>query len=241
MPNVSVFDRDGLLPVNLQRTSLQGKLPFREELLRSVGEDLVAHALAEAPDHCEAPWFDGAYEGFFLRSRYTLHTDWAKWLIGRDGFVLNEPYLIATFRPRVLLVAIGGQAGYVDWGEKLRAFLPPDVLVASFLPGILSHTNPRIKGMFRSAVEGSIYPSGAKPTRYATYIPNALIEKIKTLRPGRHIARYLAQLDASDEQNEWKCLQWGPEPWLTEAVTSLSTHQENPTVFCAMQLEGIRF
>ena len=34
-PRVAVFDRNGLLPINLQRTELQGDLPFKESFLRA--------------------------------------------------------------------------------------------------------------------------------------------------------------------------------------------------------------
>jgi molecular chaperone HtpG len=49
-PNISVFDKDGKLPVNLQRTGLQDELPFKADLLKSMAEDICAHALTEAPE-----------------------------------------------------------------------------------------------------------------------------------------------------------------------------------------------
>jgi len=63
-PNICVFDKDGRLPVNLQRTGLQGELPFVDDLLQSIAEDLVAHALTDAPSTWEAAWFQKGYEGF---------------------------------------------------------------------------------------------------------------------------------------------------------------------------------
>jgi hypothetical protein len=50
MPQLSVFDPDGLLPLTLQRTELSGrKLPFKNELVRSVVCDLIAFLLVRGP------------------------------------------------------------------------------------------------------------------------------------------------------------------------------------------------
>ena len=49
-PAVSVFDPDGRLPLNLQRTELAVRdLPFQDQLLESQCEDLVAWVLVNAP------------------------------------------------------------------------------------------------------------------------------------------------------------------------------------------------
>lgn len=50
MPNVSVFDPDARLPLNLQRTGLtQENYPFQAELLDSVIKDFIAYTLVVAP------------------------------------------------------------------------------------------------------------------------------------------------------------------------------------------------
>lgn len=155
LPRLSVFDRDGRLPVNLQRTGLQGQLPFTNDLLTSIAEDVCAHAFVDAPADCEDPWFGGAYEGFAPHVENVYYPDWSRWLIGRDGFVLNEPSLLANFAPRTILVALGGGFGYNDYGASLRSALSEDTLLISGLPQILNDSNPRIKGLIRRAIEGS--------------------------------------------------------------------------------------
>lgn len=151
LPNISVFDKDGKLPVNLQRTGLQGELPFKGDLLRSIAEDICAHAILEAPEPSDRPWFVGQYEGFSSTRENVYDPDWARWLIGRDGFILNEPNLLADFGPKTILVALGGELGYQNWGEIIRSQLPNDVLAVSALPHVLSDSNPRIKGIVRKA------------------------------------------------------------------------------------------
>jgi molecular chaperone HtpG len=81
LPKISVFDRDGRLPVNLQRTGLQDSLPFKDELLASMAEDICAHALTEAPGVCDERWFNGRYEGFALQAENVYNPEWARWLI----------------------------------------------------------------------------------------------------------------------------------------------------------------
>jgi molecular chaperone HtpG len=103
-PNLSVFDKNGYLPVNLQRTGLQTEhFPFHEELVRSVTDDLIAYTLVEAPDRVKDEWFDGKYEGFIGRSNALGGMDqWAKWLVGRNGFVFNDPHLLRSLGPKSL-------------------------------------------------------------------------------------------------------------------------------------------
>ncbi len=49
-PNLSIFDPDGKLPLNLSRTALtQKELPFQSELLEDVTRDFIAHAALTAP------------------------------------------------------------------------------------------------------------------------------------------------------------------------------------------------
>jgi hypothetical protein len=133
VPNIAVFGKDGSLPVNLQRTGLQGPLPFRDDLLRSIGEDIAAHALVEGPRNAESGWLFGAYEGLQRGNVYgpAANRDWSKWLIGRDGYILNEPSLVFRFRPALLVIVVGGDADHKSWGEAIRLSLPPTPVVPS--------------------------------------------------------------------------------------------------------------
>lgn len=49
-PRISVFDSEGNLPVNLQRTELH-HLPFAKELNQEVIKDVIAYILVTAPNH----------------------------------------------------------------------------------------------------------------------------------------------------------------------------------------------
>lgn len=128
-PRMSVFDREGSLPVNLQRNGLQAPIPFENELLASICDDLIAHTMIEAPTRCNSEWFKGSYEGFF---RY--YEDWPAWLISQNGFVLNEARLVIEFEPRFIVIAIGGEADLAPRGEEVQSVLGADGLLVSILP-----------------------------------------------------------------------------------------------------------
>jgi hypothetical protein len=240
-PNISVFDKDGKLPVNLQRTGLQDELPFKADLLRSIAEDICAYALTEAPELSDMLWFFGQYEGFSARTDNVYHPDWARWLIGRNGFVLNEPNLLTDFEPKTILIALGGEPGYQNWGEIVRRQLPNDVLALSALPHIFSDSNPRIKGVVRRATSWwAAKPLGVKGKVTASYLPKTLVEKTKEMRPGREMQAHLEILEASDEYNGWVRTQSAePHSPLDEAILGLSPSEENPIVFYTIDVEQI--
>jgi molecular chaperone HtpG len=51
LPKISVFDPDGKLPFNLQRTSItQSDYPFGEQLVRNMTRELIAYMLVNAPN-----------------------------------------------------------------------------------------------------------------------------------------------------------------------------------------------
>jgi len=53
LPNISLFDRNGLLPVNLQRNGLQAsKLFLENEIVRSITDDLISYALVSDVEGC---------------------------------------------------------------------------------------------------------------------------------------------------------------------------------------------
>jgi molecular chaperone HtpG len=222
-PNISVFDKDGKLPVNLQRTGLRGPLPFVDDLLRSIAEDLLAYALIEAPDTCEVPWFDGTYEGFFTTpyQQSIYQSDWDRWLVGREGFVLNTPPLAKMCQPKRIVTIIGGGPHRQIWGEALRRALPNDTLFVSQLHDVFSDDNPKIKGVFQSAIWGRRFDHFTL-TDHRTYIPQILIDKIKTLRPGRQVANDLALIEEAPRKGDWSIAGIGESaPWLEGILSSL--------------------
>jgi molecular chaperone HtpG len=244
-PNFSIFDKDGNLPVNLQRTGLQAPIPIVDELLKSVSEDVLAYALTEAPNTCESRWFDGEYEGFERRNYYASpfgphQRDWPKWLVGRDGFVLNEPNLIAAFQPKLFLLVMGGNPDYRPWGEILRQSLPADALMGLYFPGLFNDTNPRIKGLLQSAMKGLFDFPDTKPIAYTAFVCHEMIEKVKRLSPGREVRKDLSRIEASKGNIHWKY--WpassGLSSSLIDVITSLPVDAQEPVIIYAIQIDS---
>lgn len=200
-PQLSVFDKDGQLPVNLQRTGLQDALPFKGDLLKSIGEDICAHALNEAPEDVTDIWFSGKYEGFSSRDLNIYNPDLTRWFLSKDGFILNEPNLLAEFNPKTILIALGGPNGYSSWIRNLLGKIPNNVLIASTLPFLFSETDVRIKGMVRRLAYGDAHgPLGTTGKVTQVYIPEVIIEKAKGMNPGKDVSRALEKLARSPQK-----------------------------------------
>jgi molecular chaperone HtpG len=147
VPSVSIADRQGVFPVNLQRSSIiSHKYPFAEQLLADVVRDFVAYCLVFAPDSVEAvtsrprQYQAFTYPGY---ERPVLHSflSPSHWFFTREGSgVLHWDALSAVeVESAVLLISLAywrpfprtpladGQAmfiGYVDvesWGRSRLA------------------------------------------------------------------------------------------------------------------------
>jgi molecular chaperone HtpG len=205
-PTISVFDKDGYLPVNLQRTGLQtDELPFKSELTKSATTDLVAHAVLDGPSTGESLWFDGAYPGFRRWGYDHQSQHWAHWLITQDGFLLNDRRLIERFSPEYMFIGIGGAPGYVGWGDRLRNLLPNKTLCASYLPNSLGDLNVRIKGLFQSVMTGRTRLWWVDYAPVLASIPAALVEKIRNMKPGRGVLREIEFIDRQSSKKGWHC------------------------------------
>jgi hypothetical protein len=233
-PKLSVFDREGSLPVNLERDGLQSAIPFRDELLSSVSDDLLAHALLESPNRCSSEWFAGKYEGF---ARH--YESWPPWLIGRNGFLLNEMGLVAKLEPQFIVVALGGRPDLSPWAEELQSVLGENDLLVSVQPGAFDDTVPRIKGLLMEALNGDLrFPTWLAAHEYATYVPSSVLGKVRRLRPGKLVTRALARLEKISDQNGWKYIEYAsarPQK-LHDKILSLSTDEDHPIIFSILKV-----
>lgn len=109
VPNTSVSDPNGLLPLNLNRTDLvRRNYPESEALLRDVAKDFVAYSLVMAPT---APLSDGNREDYCrsypgLRSGFV--PDWTRspWISALEGAVFFHPWHIRYANLNALTVVI---------------------------------------------------------------------------------------------------------------------------------------
>lgn len=120
LPALLVYDRDGKLPLNLQRTGLANKnVGFSGDLASSVTNDLVAYALLTGPnslprDATDLSWLKGKYAGFSsgYASTYGLERirDSHRWFVTNLGFGLLDADLVLEKRPRAILMAFRDRA-----------------------------------------------------------------------------------------------------------------------------------
>jgi hypothetical protein len=237
-PSISVFDKDGLLPVNLERKSLQGALPFKEDLIRSIADDLLVFGLLEAPDQPFDGWFHkGVYEGFRDGSFYAGYNqiDWSRWLITKDGFMLNARSLVQEFQAEDVISIIGGPMDNSSCVKTFRTWLPATAVIASYLPTVHNDLNPRIKGIFAEAMSGRIYPPSVSMATYSTYVPQILIDKIARMHPGKNVSRLLKSLNESPSENGWRGFPAGAlgKEARFSKVALATIDPDNPAIVCA--------
>jgi hypothetical protein len=130
---------------------------------------------------------------------------------------------------------VGGPAGFQEWVEILQ-FLPEEVLIASYAPGCLADTNPRIKGLFRDIINGNFFLDGINFDSYLSVIPNSISAKIESLKPGQDVLRALKLFNGLESRNGWKILSRGETAplALAKVLTSLAVNEKNPAAFCAL-------
>ena len=110
-PNVSVFDPDGRLPLNLQRTGLaESTVPFDGALAIDVIRDFIAYCLVRGPQKIITNEYFRAYEGSANHTYGNLGSHpRLPWYFTNDGFGLLDPFILQTERIESLLVVKQGQ------------------------------------------------------------------------------------------------------------------------------------
>jgi hypothetical protein len=124
-PNLSVFDPDGHLPIQLQRTALAtSRLPFESELRESVLRDFIAFVLVNAPTRhltgrISPEAYSPRYPGFAEALRQPR---WPLFACTGKGTVLVDPWFLSRASSRRLLLV----------PRMERAFFPSPTLRGCF-------------------------------------------------------------------------------------------------------------
>jgi hypothetical protein len=173
-PNILVYDKDGRLPLNLQRTApARSKFSFLPDLVSDVVDDLIAYALVSemgdaASNNDTYGWLRGKYEGFQHPDRVRLH----RWFVAKSGFGFVDKDLIQRAHPLAVAVAytMDGNSKTSERRECLQAIrqsLPNEVRLM-FLDGLeFTRINDRkllARSLFRSEWEAVSASLGALET-----------------------------------------------------------------------------
>jgi molecular chaperone HtpG len=110
-PSLLVYDKDGKLPLNLQRTKLTSRnVGFSDELLVSITDDLIVYALLtgiESPrlDARNLRWLRGGeYAGFGSYPYGARPGASHRWFLTNRGFGLLDPKLILQDQPATIVI-----------------------------------------------------------------------------------------------------------------------------------------
>lgn len=101
IPRVSVFDSNGVFPVNLQRTGLAvRRYPFWSELCIDVARDFLATSICLAPvqppydSESAHPYFEPIYPGLESTGQTSYKSNFSPWLATRRGVYFADPSLL---------------------------------------------------------------------------------------------------------------------------------------------------
>lgn len=110
-PNISIFDFDANLPLNLQRTDLtQRKYPFHEELLNDVLKDFLSWAFVNAPTQpylniSTLQWLSQFnYRGIYSSYYFNEFVNLFPWFSTNFGISFYYNWHISKIRARYLLL-----------------------------------------------------------------------------------------------------------------------------------------
>ena len=122
-PTVSVFDPDGQLPLNLQRTGLAVRdLPFKNQLWHSMCEDFVAWTLANAP--AAPPVAPG--EGHAKHPAFIYEKPRSTFAYTAEGSILVESWAFRQISPsKVISFPSAAGLGFPPGPNEL--FIPLDM------------------------------------------------------------------------------------------------------------------
>jgi molecular chaperone HtpG len=193
-PTILVYDREGLLPVNLQRDKINfAHITFTEDLWRSVTDNLVAYALVNGPSSLEADFFAKFKEGLEVSS-YSNEVGSA-WVASAEGFMLRHHNLISAFEPDHAFISVGGQRGFEGWGEECRQTADPKTLIRQENSDGLRGNGYRRKGVLLWWLQQLREKSSSKYSSGKIFIPKNIFESVLSLNPGKELSKQMRSLE----------------------------------------------
>jgi len=238
-PKLSFFDKDGYLQLDLQRTKIVSDDGFRDDLLRSIVDDLIAYALATAPTSYNGAWLDGEYKGFRRRSRSGSYLPtWCRWFSTKHGAILNDPHLLQSAGINTVVSVVGGRSRHDDIGRLLQSAASTDAVIAWSDTGAFSGTSPSVKGRLQRLVDHELVDAPFKAAAARLFVPEALPAQIRKLRPGRNVRERLRRIDAAEKRGSWRVLEDGsPSPGFDGVIEGVKTTGDNLPIFCVYAVD----
>lgn len=212
MPHLSVYDRNGLLPINLQRSEVKvEKSPFFDRLKKDRVDDFIIHTLINAPTDGSLGWY-GRFSGG-SRPMYGYDSADALWFLATKGFVAKDPDLISRCKPNKAVLSLGSSRGFDEWAEACMGVIDEHTLLGQYETDAARQGN-RIKGLLREAV-AYLYPvPGCTSIASRVLVPPRIRKRVEALSPGKDVKKALNLLRYFDEDIQ----AWGEDKVQTEGA-----------------------
>jgi hypothetical protein len=197
-----VFDHDGLMPLNLARDKVVGQIPFGDELLKDVLDDVIVTAVLDCPDCCDVRWMLGNH----LANQFhtvSYYEDWiySAWAATSSGIM---PAVGAIFQDRSNLLSIRLTADLSSTSKSERKINLPDgiVLVTRNVPS-MGGDGFKNKRIFRFLAGVDPFNADGYSSGSFVLFPKLKIDLLKRLNPGRVLRRSLERLVEQKAFPDW--------------------------------------
>lgn len=202
-PALSIGDKSGSFPLNLQRNTYAGsEMPFQAELATEVTDELLFSCLwfLATKEQSTFP----SYAGFDkLRSWERSNF---RWLDCSDGMVLNNARFLQAYDPQFALARYGGTD---DWSttQKIVADLPSKSLFIHEANEEFAGRKFTMKGKLTRTLHGEAHEFIRNATKAQTvFVPSSFVDLIrKKMKPGKEANKALDSL-ARDVAPNWLVL-----------------------------------
>ncbi|WP_407493822.1 ATP-binding protein [Pseudooceanicola sp. MF1-13] len=191
-PALSIGDKSGSFPLNLQRNTYAGsEMPFQTELATEATDELLFSCLwfLALKEQSRFPSYDGFYKlRPWERSNF-------RWLHCSDGMVLNAPRFLQAYDPQFALARYGGTD---DWNttKKIVDVLPRKSLFIHEANEEFAGRKFSMKGKLTRTLQGEAHDFTRNATKAQTvFVPNSFVDLIrKKMKPGKDANKALDSL-----------------------------------------------
>ncbi|RWP40050.1 MAG: hypothetical protein EOR04_20270 [Mesorhizobium sp.] len=192
-PHLSVYDRDGLLPINLQRSEIKvEEAPFFERLRSERVDDFIIYTLVNAPTDGSLEWF-GRFYGGARPTLFDYSGSGALWFLSRTGFLPKDSTVVAKFSPKKIILALGPERGFQDWGEICLDVVDEETLIGQYETDAVRQGN-RTKSLLKDAILYMPSIPGCIPIANRVLVPSFIRKKVESLSPGKEVRNSLKRL-----------------------------------------------
>lgn len=227
-PTISLFDRNGILPLNLQRTEIMdGGLSFSDDLWRSVADDLVAYALETAPNNdkkgISGVWLRGGYPGFDRtvgKTEFSSYMSYVnispRWFLSKEGVGYIDQSILTEFGYDAVVSCYGHygkEENEISFYKNIvESLLEKNVFIDQREHSEYSINNK--KGLIRQIlVNSSLYHekviSREFVGRYAIIRKNFINDVMDATRLAKDIKKHIENANYVFENDDWKVVAIG--------------------------------